>query len=203
MKHETKMFLLCVALAIAGCGGGGSSSETATASSGPQVASPSAVSPASVSAPFVAPQSVSADVGGSAPLASPDGDGLRQPRPAWPVGPDAPRSGRSLNWWQTSPVDIDTSNRNCSPQPDCVIPDGDLMEWNRFCAQGQNVTGYPVEFCMVRLYDEPPRPPVVQQSGPPPGLTRPDPMTATQSQADEWNRFCNTARCMITPGVPS
>lgn len=119
--------------------------------------------------------------------------------PPWPTGESAPASGRSLNWWGTDPREVERVNATCTPNPDCVVPDGDLMIWNRACASNQS---YGASYCRIALYGETPAP-ITMPSGPPAGMTRPDPMTASQAQADEWNRYCMTARCMVTPGVPS
>lgn len=43
------------------------------------------------------------------------------------------RSGRSLNWWGTDPRVLEQQNASCGPQPECRIPDGDLLVWNFQC----------------------------------------------------------------------
>ncbi|KQT12478.1 hypothetical protein ASG30_04090 [Ramlibacter sp. Leaf400] len=44
------------------------------------------------------------------------------------------RSGRSLTWWGTDPRLMEQVNESCGPQPDCRVPDGDLLVWNFACS---------------------------------------------------------------------
>ena len=54
-----------------------------------------------------------------------------------------PRSGRSLTWWGTDPRLMEQVNETCGPQPDCRVPDGDLLVWNFDCS--------PQPDCRIRL----------------------------------------------------
>ena len=54
-----------------------------------------------------------------------------------------PRSGRSLTWWGTDPRLMEQVNETCGPQPDCRVPDGDLLVWNFDCS--------PQPSCRIRL----------------------------------------------------
>ena len=54
-----------------------------------------------------------------------------------------PRSGRSLTWWGTDPRLMEQVNDSCGPQPDCRVPDGDLLVWNFDCT--------PQPTCRIRL----------------------------------------------------
>lgn len=53
------------------------------------------------------------------------------------------RSGRSLTWWGTDPRVVEQVNDTCGPQPDCRVPDGDLLVWNFDCS--------PQPTCRIRL----------------------------------------------------
>lgn len=190
-----------LALAVGACGGGGGSSEDIAAVGPPTAAAPfvpidapvpvaagPAPAPAPVSVPAApvltdAPAPVLSPASGGtgqvasepAPELTPQLDTRRQPRPPWPTGPDAPRQDppRSLNWFSEDGRLINFLNATCEPQPDCVIPDGDLNVRNRACDEG-TLTG---AACTTRLklYDDPifpedridPRPPIPADPTPP------------------------------------
>lgn len=158
----SKMSLIAVASALAACGGGGGAPEPAPTN----VPSEQSVPVTLPAAPAPAPAPVSGGTGVVAafdpapPAAEPE---LRQPRPPWPTGPDAARSLRSLNWWSEDPRLINYLNATCEPQPDCVVPDGDLNLHNAACDTGTVTNCVP----RLKLYDDPifaedridPRPP--------------------------------------------
>lgn len=141
------------ALVLAACGGGGGGTGP---QAGPQDASAGAQlqQPAETAggAPRQQPAEPAAPSPGSAPAQRPDvmvasmdeiaawnaactTDGCRIALP--------PRSGRSLTWWGTDPRLMEQVNETCGPQPDCRVPDGDLVVWNFACS--------PQPSCRIRL----------------------------------------------------
>ncbi|TFZ06939.1 hypothetical protein EZ313_10065 [Ramlibacter henchirensis] len=154
----------CVTLVLAGCGGGGASDAAA----GANVA---AAAITSGSPPPARGDAMSGTANGGATQGeSAEGDtNATPPAPAEPTRrPDVAtasmddiaawnaacetdacrialpaRSGRSLNWWGTDPRLIEQTNETCGPQPDCRVPDGDLLVWNFDCS--------PQPSCRIRL----------------------------------------------------
>lgn len=149
------------ALALAACGGGGGASgaETAAglqdASAGAQFQTPAA--PADTTTTNTNPTTTQPP----APVVPPSGTAPAQ-RPdvmvasmdeiaAWNAACTTdscrialpPRSGRSLTWWGTDPRLVEQVNETCGPQPDCRVPDGDLVVWNFACS--------PQPTCRIRL----------------------------------------------------
>lgn len=207
---------------LTACGGGGSPATPAEDQQprlqapglGPAMTIPISPAPAApVQSPVILPPPSPAPAPAPTPAPTappitvsqaPAGDG-RWPQAEAPVNPmpegtDPPPSGKSLNWWGTPPTTLFDVNNSCTPQPACRIPDGDLAIWNRQCPP----VGDPYRAqCYVPLSFEPqvrpePRGPI---GSPPPGTTRPDPLTATPQEIDEWNRYCLTPQCLVTPGV--
>lgn len=132
---------LLTALLLGACGGGGDDplagaaprQEAAVLTTASASSNPPADSAPAAPTPVASPSPTTTDTA-SAPT---------QTTPAAP-----PRSGRSLNWWGTAPLDLFTENQRCAPQPGCRIPDGDLAVWNATCEPGDMS-------CYVPLSTEP------------------------------------------------
>jgi hypothetical protein len=143
------------ALVLAACGGGGGGgadpqAAVQDASAGAQLQQPAGT--AEGAATPQQPPAPAAPSPGTAPAQRPDvmvasmdeiaawnaactTDGCRIALP--------PRSGRSLTWWGTDPRLVEEVNETCGPQPDCRVPDGDLVVWNFACS--------PQPTCRIRL----------------------------------------------------
>ena len=151
----TLMGSLGCALVLAACGGGGGASPA------PQAALQDASSGAQLQVPAPDTTATTAEPQQPEPVA---------PSPATPppTRPDVmvasmdeiaawnaacttddcritlpPRSGHSLNWWGADPRLMERVNETCGPQPDCRVPDGDLLVWNFACR--------PQPTCRIRL----------------------------------------------------
>lgn len=159
MKHS--YLLVAVLTACGGGGGGGEPASAPTLALAPTT--PATVPPLAPAPPLPAPP-VSGGTGVVAatdnppaselePAPEPQQPVLKQPRPSWPTGPDAPRSMRSTPWWGTHAVELNRANQECQPQPECRIPDGDLNLHNAACDSGELMG----DTCSMRLrlYDEP------------------------------------------------
>lgn len=143
---------VCLSAALAACGGGGGGGSEAGAGATPPVAALSS------GAPVVPPTT-----GTTANAGAPARDNTSEPAPTPPSQPTTrpdvatasmddiaawngacetddcrivlpPRSGRSLTWWGTDPRLMEQVNETCGPQPDCRVPDGDLLVWNFACS---------------------------------------------------------------------
>lgn len=146
---------LLTALLLGACGGGG---DDPLAGAVPR-------QEAAVQTTAPAPLASLADTAPAAPdPAAATTETAAAPGQSTPAAP--PRSGRSLNWWGTAPLDLFTENQRCAPQPGCRIPDGDLAVWNATCVPGDMS-------CYVPLSTEP-------QVAP---LPRGDEVFATETQA--------------------
>lgn len=144
-----------MALLLAGCGGGGGSAAPQAglqdASSGAQFQQPATGTDTTGTSQQQQPEPV-VPPPGTAPATRPDVMVASMDEiAAWNAActDDAcritlpPRSGRSLNWWGTDPRVMEQVNETCGPQPDCRVPDGDLLVWNFACS--------PQPTCRIRL----------------------------------------------------
>lgn len=191
---------------LTACGGGGGDPPTAQAPLGPNTGPLSRDRPESAAgAPVSTPAGTPTAPSPSTPVAvSPDPAGgsswpaTEAPTNPTPVGTDPPPSGRSLNWWGTEPTLLFDTQNNCTPQPECRIPDGDLAVWNRQCPPEGNP--YRAQCYVPLSFEQQVRPEERRPLGPPPGATRPDPLTATQQEIDLWNSYCLTPRCLVVAG---
>ena len=146
----TLMGSLGCALVLAACGGGGGGGSPAPqaaladASSGAQlqVPPPAPTTDTTAGPPPQQPDAVSPSPG-AAPATRPDVMVASMDEiAAWNAACTTdecritlpPRSGRSLTWWGTDPRLMEQVNETCGPQPDCRVPDGDLLVWNFACS---------------------------------------------------------------------
>lgn len=156
MKSTTALMgSLGMALALAACGGGGGGASPQgglqDVSSGAQFQQPAASTQTLGTSQPQQPETA-APSPGTPPATRPDVMVASMDEiAAWNAActDDAcrialpPRSGRSLTWWGTDPRLMEQVNETCGPQPECRVPDGDLLVWNFDCS--------PQPTCRIRL----------------------------------------------------
>lgn len=143
------------ALVLAACGGGGASPDAQggvpDVSSGAQLQQP-AGTPDTANPPEQAQAPAPAPSPATPPATRPDVMVASMDEiAAWNAACTTddcritlpPRSGHSLNWWGADPRQMEQVNETCGPQPDCRVPDGDLVVWNFSCS--------PQPTCRIRL----------------------------------------------------